>query len=304
MNNSDSALISKIFQDSLSITIAAVTPITDKGITNRVYIAETTDGQKYIARFNEASRLDEFKKELWASTQARTAGVATPQIIKVGVEGDAAYSIQEHIDGVHGTDYEPVSKIWQDIGVNSRLIHSIATSGFGDRMDEQGNFLGSWDKYLNYNIESLTETDFLIQDKILTQEQSFSIKALFEKLRDTHFNFGLVHGDLSLKNSLVNNQEKTWIIDWGSAHSHIIPHYDLVEILQSSIIAHSNEFQSFLKGYGYTTDDFNKISKEVYSLMLLRAVDKVRWAKDRKPELLVAKINTLGKVLSISKLLF
>lgn len=301
MNNSDSDLISKVFQDSLSITIAAVTSITDRGITNRVYVTETAGGQKYIARLNEATSLNEFKKELWASEKARGEGVTTPQILRVGVDGGTAYSIQEHIEGIHGTDYESASKIWQDMGVAARLIHSVPTSGFGDRIDEQGNFLGSWNDYLSYNIESLTETDFLLQDGILTKEQSIKIKTLLEKLRDTHLNFGLVHGDLSLKNTLVDNQEKTWIIDWGSAHSHIIPHYDLIEILQSSIDASSKEFQSFLVGYGYTIEDFNKISEEIYSVMILRAVDKVRWAKDRKPELLEGKVNTLKKVLTITQ---
>ncbi len=304
MDKSDSDIISKAFQGSLSEVIGQILPITDKGITNRVYVITTISGEKYVARLNDLSHFEEFKKELWASSKARAAGVVTPQILKVELGAEITCSIQEYIEGIHGTEYKSVLKIWYDLGLNARLIHSISTNGFGDRIDEEGNFQGSWDKYLDYNIESLMEADFLIQEKILTQEQSVRTRELFEQFKNCTFAFGLVHGDLSLKNSIVDNQEKTWIIDWGSAHSHIVPHYDFVEILQSSIDADSEEFRSFLKGYGYTMGDFDKISKEVYSLMLLRAVDKVRWAKDRRPKLLGAKINTLKKVLTISASLF
>ncbi len=301
MNKSDSGIISKVFQESLSQTVGQIVPITNKGITNCAYVVETTDNDKYIVRLNTTSHLDEFKKELWASERARTAGVMTPSIIRVGIIEETAYSIQEHIQGTHGPDYSSASKIWHDIGASARLIHSIPTAGFGDRLDEQGNFLSSWNDYLKYNIESLKEDDFLTQDDILTKEQSAKIKKLFEGLQNTAFTFGLTHGDLSLKNSLVDDQNNTWIIDWGSAHSHIVPHYDLLEILQSSINADSAEFQIFLRGYGYGTNNFNAIAKEVYTLMILRAIDKVRWAKDRKLDLLEGKINTLKKVLTITE---
>ncbi len=300
MKTSDSDIISKVFQSSLSLTVSQILPITDKGITNRVYVIHTVDDQKYVVRFNESGRLDEFKKELWASDKTRTLGVTTPKIIAVGTHENNAYSIQEYIEGIHGADYDSATKVWHDLGANARIIHSISTSGFGDRIDEQGNFQSSWNDYLNYNISSITETDFLVQDGILTSDQSVAIKNLFEQLQNNTFSFGLAHGDLSLKNSLIDDKDRTWLIDWGSAHSHIIPHYDFVEILQSSIQSSSAEFVSFLTGYGYAIEDFSRISKEVYSLMLLRAVDKVRWAKERKPELLEAKINTLKKVLIIA----
>jgi len=281
--------------------VNSVTPIKDKGIVNLVYLVETKSGNKYIARLNDISHVNEFKKEKWASDEARSIRVSTPEILHIGSLENISYSIQEYIQGVHGVDYKDKIKLWHDIGKNARLVHSIKVKGFGDSIDENESFVGIWNEYLDYNIKSLNEKDPLLKKEILTREQFFKVRKVFEKLKEKTFNFGLVHGDLSLKNSMVDTRDKVWIIDWGSAHAHIVPHYDFVGILQSSLEPDSEEFKNLLKGYSYNFDDFNKIKTEVYSLMLLQATDKVRWTMDKKPELLDHKINDLKKVLAKAK---
>ncbi len=126
------------------------------------------------------------------------------------------------------------------------------------------------------------------------------IKKLFQGFLKNAFDIGLVHGDLSLKNSVIDSEHITWIIDWGCARSQVIPHYDFVEILENSLDEKSLDFRSFLDGYGYSIEEFNTIAKDVYTLMLLRSIDRTRWAKEKKPEVLELKIEELKKVLNKS----
>jgi hypothetical protein len=45
----------------------------------------------------------------------------------------------------------------------------------------------------------------------------------------------------------------------------------------------SSEFSAFIEGYGYPENHVLELQSELYILLLLRALDKVRWAIDRYP---------------------
>ena len=120
---------------------------------------------------------------------------------------------------------------------------------------------------------------------------------MFEGLRDTRFKFGLNHGDLSVKNVRVDSVDKIYLIDWGSAEANIVPHFDFVEIVQSSLESSSIEFKKFLEGYGMHYREFKKIESEIEKLMLLRALDKLRWSLERKPGKVKHFITNTQKIL-------
>ena len=79
------------------------------------------------------------------------------------------------------------------------------------------------------------------------------------------------------------------VIDWGCAHGHLVPHYDLGVILAESLVEHGPEFVALLDGYGLDPTSFSREARaDVFNLQALEAVDKVRWALDRNPTRLPA----------------
>jgi tRNA A-37 threonylcarbamoyl transferase component Bud32 len=138
--------------------------------------------------------------------------------------------------------------------------------------------------YVNYNIESLNENDQLLKLKVLTQRESRIIRTIFEELKGQSFDFGLNHGDLSLKNVIVNEFGNVHLIDWGSAEASIVPHHDLIQMLKMRMLENDPadaDSQSFLEGYGISPFELAQMLPTLESLLLLRAFDKLRWALDR-----------------------
>jgi len=98
------------------------------------------------------------------------------------------------------------------------------------------------------------------------------------------------------QNAIVSDQGGVSLIDWGSAESHVVPHYDLGVILTDSLSEESNVFKSVLEGYGLASAEYVGIRSQIKSLMLLIATDKIRWAIDRSPEQLATTINHFNKI--------
>src|SRR5258706_147239 len=154
-------------------------------------------------------------------------------------------------------------------------------------------------RYLAYNIESLNPQDKLLELEALNVEQLKKVKALFEELLQKQFTFGLNHGDLSLKNVIVSPQDKVSLFDWGSAEAEIVPHHDFGEILKSSLKSSSPEFKSFLNGYGLSETEYKQLVGDIYGLMLLRAIDKLRWAIDRNPTDIPAFVEKVKEIFQL-----
>lgn len=275
-----------IIKDKFGVIPKNIFHITGKGITNAILKIDL--GKSIvILRMNDKSSIAQFEKEAWCIEQAIGLNIPSPKVLYVGVHNEYAYMIQDYIEGTNGEDSTiDKTQIWKQLGQYAKKIHAINTLGWGEKlMDKRTKkFGGSWKDYIQYEISSLTSADKLVELGVFDIEQSKVIKNIFEKLDNKEFTFGLNHGDLSLNNTIVNDDVMT-LLDWGSAESHIVPHFDFVEILQSSLDEDSTEFISFLEGYGMSEFEFSKIRDEVIDLMILRRIDKVRWAIDRRPEL-------------------
>ena len=81
---------------------------------------------------------------------------------------------------------------------------------------------------------------------------------------------------------MVDATGQVSLLDWGSAEAHLVPHYDLLEILRR-LPPSDARFQAFLGGYGLDEAEFAALLPEVRSLALLKAFDLTRWAIDRCP---------------------
>lgn len=275
----DNATINQLFNDKSVV----VTPIIGRGDVNRVYIVKHENGQ-FIVRLNSVNELNRFKKEAWCLEEALKQNIPSPRLIDIGVKNDTAYMILSFIVGKNGSDIrEKKGNTWQEIGSYAKKINSISTRGFGERMTSTGDFDDSWERYLTYNIQSLNNNDKLLQLGVLTKERLWLVKERFISLKDKQFHFGLIHGDLSLENVIVEN-DKVTLIDWGVAESTIVPHMEIIDLLQNQMSDTDIFFDSFLLGYGMDVNEYKLLKPDIETLTLLRAIDKLRWAIDRKQD--------------------
>ena len=287
----DNDTIQQLFNDKAIVA----TPIIGKGDVNRVYIVKQ-DNNQIVVRLNSEDELNRFKKEAWCLEEASSKGIPSPHLIDIGVKNNTAYMILNFIAGKNGSDIsENKEKIWHVIGSYAKKINSISTRGFGETMTSPGDFSDSWERYLTYNIQSFDHNDELLKLGVLTKEHSQLIKKRFIRLKDKQFHFGLVHGDLSLENVIVEN-DKVTLIDWGVAESTIAPHMEIVDLLQNQMSDTGSLFDNFLLGYGMDRDEYESLKPDIETLALLQAIDKLRWAIDRKQDK-VEKFSQRVKVL-------
>ncbi|RAP77774.1 aminoglycoside phosphotransferase family protein [Paenibacillus montanisoli] len=267
--------------------------ILGKGSVNQVCVVKT-GSRTVVVRMNDAGSYAGFVKEKWCIEQSAAVGIPGPEVLSIGIAENTAYMVQTFVAGDNGLDSAvPKSLIWRRLGEYARRFQSIRVSGFGEELVDQvhGVFRspphpgsdGSWLGYVQYNINSLTEKDQLIELGVLTLAASRKVRALFENLKRATFRFGLIHNDLSLKNTIVNEAGQVYLLDWENAEVSAAPHEDLIELLKCQMLGGSpdqEEFKAFLDGYGLGEEDL-AVTRH---LMLLRAFDKLRWAIDRSPD--------------------
>jgi hypothetical protein len=207
----------------------------------------------------------------------------------VGEASGNAYMIQAFIEGINGKEIKgDRTAIWRKLGEYAKLIHAIKVTGWGEDFfdDTPGGQRASWLKFLDYNIESLTDDDQLIALGVVSRGQSRWIRDLFEELKGETFQFGLNHGDLSIWNTLVEPSRKTSLLDWGSAEAHIVPHFDMLHIVGRNLeggAPTAEEMSAFRQGYGLSDEEHRRLKPQLDRLLLLTTFDKLRWAIDRNP---------------------
>jgi len=282
----DIQLASRITSSVLNEPLAEVTPVVGKGSVNKVFIVEAVNHKVVIRMSDRGDALDKYTKEAWCIEHAAARGVPVPSVISVGRCEGNAYMIQSYIAGDDGID-SPAPKlgIWRELGKYAKLIHSIGVHGFGERLSDitGGDARKSWLRYLESNIEHLTENDPLIKLKVLTRLQSKLIRDAFADLREREFTFGLIHGDIALRNTIVDKRGGVHLLDWGSAEAGIVPHHDLIEMLMMNMmegVPEDAQIQAFFDGYGISPAEFKQMTPELESMLVLRALNSLRWAID------------------------
>jgi aminoglycoside phosphotransferase (APT) family kinase protein len=282
----------QIAGDFLQEEIKSVQPLVGKGSVNTIFVVHTSS-LKVVVRMNKASdSLQVYHKERWCMEQASLKGIPGPSVLELGQAGRVAFMIQTFVEGVNGEDdFGHRDHIWRRLGEYAKVIHSIRVNGYGEYLSDplQGSFVapphdnfdGTWPSYLDYNMESLTENDELIRLGVLTRELSQGVKKRFEALLKKDFTLGLNHGDISLKNTILDSSGKVTLLDWGSAEVAIVPQGDLIQILKCHLELHNpneSHLNYFLDGYGISPQDYKEMKYDLDTLLVLRAFDKLRWA--------------------------
>ena len=289
MNNHFAAeFVERLTATFLKAPVLSVRPIIGKGSVNAIFQVETAT-QKVIIRLQRGEDArTEYRKEQWCSEQAREAGVPTPKVLTVGGEGEVAFTIQEFVPGVSGAECSDDMTLATTLGKYARIIHVLPVSGFGNILTDTttGSFGGSggstWQSWVGNNLQALTVRDPLLSLGVYAEAERERIAAIFERLRERDFRFGLCHGDLSARNVIVLADGGFVLLDWGCAEVHIVPHYDFREVIRENA-TDSPFVRAFCQGYGLDATDFGVILQEMRWLELLKTFDLVRWAIDCKP---------------------
>ncbi len=303
-------LIKQIVDQVLNQGVQSIQPIRGKGIVNQVF-AVKTDVTEIIIRMNDSpATLEVYEKERWCIEQSTIKGIPGPDVLAVDQMDEVTYMIQTLVMGKIGEEsHLNKEKIWHTLGEYTKQIHTIPVNGFGDILSDptrrafisptHEGFDGSWHSFIRYNIESLTKNDPLIQLGVLSYEETKKVRQKFESLFHIHFQFGLTHGDLSLKNTIVDDNGKVTLLDWGCAGVQLTPYWDVIQLIKSQLEMdrpNKSEIEAFLQGYGISKNKFQYLQPTIDVLLLLEAFDKLRWAIDCKPDSISSFISYAKRI--------
>lgn len=220
-----------------------------------------------------------YEKERWCLEQAATLGIPSPSVLTQGTYDSWPYQVLSFVEGTNGEQSTLVPPLlWHTLGDYARRFHTLATTGFGETLPELLTEDGRarWQRFIAYNVASLTESDPLQTLGVYSPPQRNAIHSRFLQLQQHEFRLGLCHGDLAPRNTILAPNGTLSLLDWGCAEAHVVPHYDLLNV--------PDEFLgTFLDGYGWPEETRAALLAQVQDLALLKAFDLVRWAIDRCP---------------------
>jgi hygromycin-B 4-O-kinase len=264
------------------------------GLSNFVFEANHADGD-FVVRMNpQPAKLKEYLKEQWAMTQAKQAGVPVPEVLEVGVGVvPIPYMVSRKVEGNEATHHPERFKVLQEMGRLTALIHTIPTSGFGHTFDWSNNQLSrkeSWAAYLKRELKLEERLKTLDTHKMLSKAQTKGLRAVLRDIEGWKRKPVLNHGDMRLKNTMVNEEGRiTAIIDWEFCSSNIAPHWDLSLALHDLSI---DAKQVFLAGYGLNEAKIKDIAPVLKALNIINYAPFVERAAEENDKLRLEQYRT------------
>ena len=229
------------------------------GLTNAVYQFKVSQGEFIVRMHQDPIKIQQYLKEQWAMDAARGAGVPTPSVLEVGNFGDGhAYMIAERVRGIEGALAPQRLDVLERMGHVAAKLHRVRTHGFGSVFDWSSNSLSkhdTWAGYLTNGFDVEGRIATLQRHDVLTDKQARWLRHMVRLLARSHARPGLHHGDLRLKNVLVDPVKGSIValIDWESCASMPGPAWDLSLALHDLGI---DEKEAFLRGYGMSAKRF------------------------------------------------
>lgn len=283
-------LAAEIVSSVLNLSVRRVTPLVGMGSVNLVLFVET-GGEEIVIRLNKpeddvAKVHGDYRKEQWCIERAGKAGIPGPEVLAVGEAAGRAFMLQNRLPGVNGLQSDrDAADLQRTLGRYARLIHALPAYGFGESVEafESGDAQAGWHRFVDYNLGTLTERDPLFALGVYTPSQQQAVREAFAWLRDLPLRIGLNHGDLARRNTIVDASGRVFLLDWGCAEMHLVPHYELQAFLHT-YPPESPSLHAFLDGYGMTIAEWERLWPELQALVLLKAFDLTRWAIDRCPD--------------------
>ncbi len=222
------------------------------GLTNFVFAASAGKEQLVIRISDQADKINYFMKEQWATARAREQKIPVPEILEVGNSIiPLPYMISKKIEGDTAVHHPDRLNILHEMGKLAAMIHQIPTKGYGKMFDWSQNSLSkndSWKNYLQDELKAKERMDILLRTKMIDPVIYRRMNDELNKIMNWKGRTCLQHGDLRLKNIMVDDKGKiTAIIDWEECISSIGALWDISIALHDLSI---DGQQQFLDGYG------------------------------------------------------
>lgn len=247
------------------------------GLTNFVFEVDHPDGEFIVRLSFEPSKIKDFLKEQWSIARAREVGVPVPEVLEVGADVvETPFMIARKVPGEAATDHHDRMDTLRELGRYAALIHSIPTRSFGRTFDWSSNQLSrqeTWKEFLHEELGMDKRLDFLEEHEILGKRQLKHLRETFEDIENFDHKPVLNHGDLRLKNVMVDEHGAIQaVIDWENCTSNIAPYWDLSVALHDLSI---DAKQEFLVGYGMSEEDIREAAPFIKALNVLNYVPYV-----------------------------
>jgi aminoglycoside phosphotransferase (APT) family kinase protein len=230
------------------------------GLSNNVFVVNHVEGQFVVRISPEPEKMEAFKKELWTTQKVREAGVPSPEVLAVGNIGSEPYMISRRVTGAEATHHPRRGHIVNEIGRYAQIINSIRTTNFGSNFDwtTNGPQHSTWAEYLDNEWQIEQRLAVFAQHQILSTQQIQKLRNIIDDTRTMSFEPSLNHGDLRLKNVIVDEDgEIAAIVDWEDCLSTIAPPWELSISLHDLSI---DEKDLFIEGYGLNPKQVQEMS--------------------------------------------
>jgi len=263
------------------------------GATNFVFEASMGSEDFVLRISHKLTRLEYFMKEQWAVSKIRSKNVPAPEILEVGNDIiGLPYMISRKVEGSDAAAQASPPDIFQQMGQYAAVINSIATSDFGHIFDWSRNRLSrrhTWKEYLREDLQVDERIKVFARHKTLSRQSLKNLKAGVKALLELKATPSLNHGDLRLKNVMLDSQGKiSAIIDWEQATSNLAPHWELAIALHDLGI---DQKEAFLRGYGLSPKEFQQISPMVRVLNMLHYAPVVEKAAKTRNQDWMARLK-------------
>jgi hygromycin-B 4-O-kinase len=240
------------------------------GLTNYVFAVNHVEGQFVVRISPDAEKLESFRKELWATQKVREAGVPSPEVLVV--DNDLAsepYMISRRVSGAEATHHPKRHRIVHEMGRYAQIINSIRTTNFGTEFDSTTNSSKhvTWSEYLDQELDIHNRLRLFADHNILSDVELNRLWKIIDDTRTQHISPALNHGDLRLKNVIVDDDgEITAIIDWDDCVSTIAPQWELSIALHDLAI---DEKHLFIEGYGVSAEQLREMAPLIKAFNIL-----------------------------------
>ena len=264
------------------------------GLSNFVFaLGHAKDG--FIVRISfDPARISSFIKEQWAQEKAREIGVPTPEILEVGNEIIGyPFMISRTVLGGEATFHPNRLHVLREMGRIAALINSIQTTGFGCTFDWSSNQLSrneTWGEFLENELQLETRLEILKRQRMLSAPQIKKIRRIFKDVEKSNPKPTLNHGDIRLKNVIVNDAgEVNAILDWDNSTSNLAPHWELSIALHDLTV---DEKQEFLKGYGLPERKIVEIAPVMKAVNIINYAPKIERLAESKDTAKIEQCRT------------
>lgn len=248
------------------------------GLSNYVFVINHVEGQFVVRISPETEKIAAFTKELWATQKAREVGVPSPEVLAVGNIGSEPYMVSRRVTGVEATHHPKRKHIVHEMGRCARTINSVRTTDFGANFDwtANGPKNNTWAEYLDREWEVEPRLRLFTEHKILPGKQVDKLKEIIDNSRAMRVEPSLNHGDMRLKNVIVDDDgEIAAIVDWEDCVSTIAPEWELSIALHDLSI---DEKHLFIEGYGLDSKQVEEMSPLIKAFNVINYSNAVEHA--------------------------